>query len=147
MNIFPFFNTNVDELIERPEEELPVFCEYAYDFERNSLMRNTDGKTYLVYRAEALRIWIYKALKTARYRYTAYTDDYGSEIDDLIGASRALEVLKLELQRVIVEALIYNPYIVAVHDFEFEKNGSGLHVKFTVDTVYSDIKMESDVIV
>lgn len=145
MSIFPFINTETDDQIEQPEE-LPVFCEYAYDFKNNRLLKNDDGMTYLIYGADALKIWIYKALKTERYRYLAYTDDFGSEIDDLIGSSRTMEVLKLELQRVIIEALIYNPYILEVRDFMFEKNGSGLCVKFTVSTIYSDLQIESDVI-
>lgn len=145
MSIFPFFDTT-EESNEQAEDELPIFSEYAYDFENNRLKKDSEGKTYLVHGNEALRIWIYKALKTERYRYVAYTDDYGSEIDGLIGSSRPMEVLKLELQRVIIEALIYNPYILAVHDFTFEKNSLGLTVRFVVDTVYSDIHIESDVI-
>ena len=48
-----------------------MFREYAYDFENNCLLLR-DGNTYLVEGNEALRIWIFKALTTERFRYTAY---------------------------------------------------------------------------
>ena len=85
MSIFPFISPEVLESSE--SSELPMFREYAYDFENNCLLLR-DGNTYLVEGNEALRIWIFKALTTERFRYTAYDGAFGSEIHTLIGTRR-----------------------------------------------------------
>ena len=55
MSIFPFISP---EILESGQaSELPMFREYAYDFENNRLLLR-DGNTYLVEGNEALRIWI-----------------------------------------------------------------------------------------
>ena len=64
MSIFPFISP---EILESGQaSELPMFREYAYDFENNRLLLR-DGNTYLVEGNEALRIWIFKALSTERF--------------------------------------------------------------------------------
>ena len=105
-SIFPFIDTSLYEDNEE-NEELEELCEYAFDFENNCLMKNEAGQNYYVYQNEALKIWIYKALMTARYRHLAYTDDFGNEMFDLISESINQDVLLLELKRFITEALMY----------------------------------------
>lgn len=62
IGIFPFVPTDeVEDISDTAIEELPLYREYAYDFERNCLKTGPDGNTYLVEGNEALRIWIYKA--------------------------------------------------------------------------------------
>ena len=101
MSIFPFIDP--EALAASQDNTLPMFREYAYDYENNRLLLR-DGQTYLVEGNEALRIWIFKALDTERFRYTAYDSDYGSEIDTLIGAVNSSVILP-ELKRFIIEAL------------------------------------------
>ena len=79
---------------------------------------------------------------TARYRYVTYTDDYGSELDDLAGIGLSYDIITLEIQRMIMEALIYSPYITAIKDFNFEKLSTGIKVKFTVSSIYDDLEIE-----
>ena len=62
MGVFPFINPDVALEVNK---DLPMFREYAYDFE-NQCLKLKDGNTYLVEGNEALRIWIYFALGTAR---------------------------------------------------------------------------------
>lgn len=140
MSIFPFF-TEVNEQ-EEIEEELPVFREYGYDFENNCLKTDAEGNTIIVEENEALKIWIFKTLMTARYRYVTYTDDYGSELDDLTGVGLSYDIITSEIQRMITEALIYSPYITAVKDFNFQKLSSGIKVIFTVSSIYDDLEIE-----
>lgn len=98
MSIFPFISP---EMLENGQvSELPMFREYAYDFENNCLLLR-DGNTYLVEGNEALRIWIFKALTTERFRYTAYDSAFGSEIHTLIGSSSHSDIVKSELKRFI----------------------------------------------
>lgn len=133
MGVFPFINPNV---VSEPSKELPMFREYAYDFE-NQRLKLKDGKTYLVEGNEALRVWIYFALGTARYRYMAYDRAFGSEIEDkLIGQPLGDDVTQMELERYITEALMCNPYIQELSDFDFELLQSGIRVSFQCRTVY-----------
>lgn len=81
---------------------------------------------------EALRQFIKKALYTARSRYLIYDDQYGSEIEELIGAGVSKELLNEEIPRLIREALIYDDRIADVRDFSISHEGHRLHVEFKV---------------
>lgn len=133
MSIFPFINPDTAS---KSRQELPMFREYAYDFE-NQRMKLRDGKTYLVEGNEALRIWIYFALGTARYRYMAYDRAFGSEIEDkLIGQPMGDQLIQMELERYITEALMCNPYIQELSDFDFDVLQDGIRVSFQCRTIY-----------
>ncbi len=41
-----------------------------------------------------------------------------------------------ELKRFIIEALMVNPYIEELSNFQFEQSGSGVRVEFDCTTVY-----------
>ena len=141
MSIFPF----IDPSALGPEEstELPLFREYAYDFQNNCLLLKS-GQTYLVEGNEALRIWIYKALTTERFRYTAYDADFGSEIDTLIGSPLNSDIAKSELKRFITEALMVNPYIQELGNFQITQTGSGVKAEFDCTTIYGPDKIAWD---
>lgn len=133
MGVFPFINPDVALEVNK---DLPMFREYAYDFE-NQCLKLKDGNTYLVEGNEALRIWIYFALGTARYRYIAYDRAFGSEIEDkLMGQPLSDDVTRMELKRYITEALMCNPYIEELSDFDFEPLQSGIQVTFQCRTIY-----------
>lgn len=135
MSIFPFIDSaNTDT---EAGNELPMLKEYAYDFEKNELLLDEEGCTYLVEGNEALRIWIFKALLTERCHYTAYSFAFGSEIQDqVIGQSMNVEIVKLEIERFIIEALMVNPYIKRLDNFVFENTSTGMIVSFDCTSVY-----------
>ncbi|MBS5284779.1 MAG: DUF2634 domain-containing protein [Clostridiales bacterium] len=138
MGVFPFINPDVESEVNK---DLPMFREYAYDFE-NQCLKLKDGNTYLVEGNEALRIWIYFALGTARYRYMAYDRAFGSEIEEkLIGQPLGDDVTRMEMERYITEVLMCNPYIQELSDFEFEPIPSGIRVSFQCRTVYGTDQM------
>lgn len=141
MSIFPFIDP--DALRQEGSTELPLFQEYAYDFENNRLLLK-NGQTYLVEGNEALRIWIFKALTTERFRYTAYDSDFGSEIDTLIGSPLHGDIAKSELKRFITEALMVNPYIEELGNFQISQTGSGVTVEFDCTTVYGPDKISRE---
>ena len=142
MSVFPFIDPDV--LQQEESTELPLFREYAYDFENNRLLLK-NGQTYLVEGNEALRIWIYKALATERFRYAAYDSDFGSEIDTLIGSPLHGDIAKSELKRFIVEALMVNPYIEELGNFQISQTGSGLTAEFDCTTIYGPDKISWEV--
>lgn len=139
MSVFPFINPVLNPT--PSSTELPVFREYAYDFENNTL-RLMDGKTYMVEGNEALRIWIFFALGTARFRYMAYDRAYGSEIEDqLIGQTMDDEITQSELERYITEALMVNPYIEELSEFDFMLMRDSIKVSFMCRSVYGTEQM------
>ena len=138
MNLFP--ELTVANLSD--EKRLPMYREWAFDFEKEEL-KTKHGKYYLVEGNEALKIWIYKTLKTERYIFVAYTKNYGSEVSILIGTVEDEDILFSEISRYIEEALLVNPYIVDVGDFSFlHSNRQEIKVKFIVSTIYGKIKEE-----
>lgn len=142
MSVFPFINPDVKTT---DNASLPMFREYAYDFDEQKLLLK-DGKTYLVEGNEALRTWIFFALATARYRYVAYDSAYGSEIEDqLVGQSMDDEVIQSELERYITEALMVNPYIEELSDFTFMLLRDGVQVSFTCTSVYGPTLIQYDI--
>lgn len=138
MSVFPFTSQGTETA-----KELALYSEMAYDFENNCLLRRA-GKTYKVYKDEAIKIWVYKALKTKRFVYTAYTHAYGNEIDNIIGKLTDRGIFESEAKRYITECLIVNPYIQEVSNFKFE-HGEKTTVTFDVTTIYGRFTWESEV--
>ena len=132
-SVFPFVAAQSSDQVNM--EDLPMFREYAYDFENNCLLLQ-NGSTYLVEGNAALRIWIMKALFTERSRYTAYDSDFGSEVHTLVGSKINSSVILSELKRFVVEALMCNPYIQELSNFKFTQSGSGVTVEFDCATIY-----------
>ena len=71
--IFPDWGTAPDTA---PEEALPLFREWAVDWE-NRCFALRRGEPYLVSGDEALKIWAARALRpeSQRFRYTAWSAD------------------------------------------------------------------------
>lgn len=135
MSIFPFIDSTSADT--ETNSELPMLKEYAYDFEKNELLLDADGCTYMVEGNEALRIWIFKALVTERFHYTAYSFVFGSEFQDqVVGHSMNAEIVKLELERFIIEALMVNPYIKRLDNFVFKNDFDGMTVSFDCTSIY-----------
>lgn len=143
-SIFPFIDTSI---IEDKEESVKdeILCEYAYDFENNCLAKDASGRNYYVYGNDALRIHIYKALMTERFRHVAYSQDYGNEMLSLIGQNMNEEIAMMEVKRYIIEALMYdNMYIEELKDFRFKITGSKMEIRFTVVSVYGEMEVETE---
>ncbi len=135
MSIFPFIDSTSADT--ETNSELPMLKEYAYDFEKNELLLDADGCTYMVEGNEALRIWIFKALVTEHFHYTAYSFVFGSEFQDqVVGHSMNAEIVKLELERFIIEALMVNPYIKRLDNFVFKNDFDGMTVSFDCTSIY-----------
>lgn len=120
--------------------ELKPLKEYAWDFEQEDFILK-DGKFQVVSGTEALKIWIWKALSTERYRYMAYSFDYGSEIEALIGSTYSSGLVNSEIERYLKEALLINPYIKNISDISTSIDESTINIACLVDTVYGEVKV------
>lgn len=135
-NNYPFIPSTLTQEIQKDvQNELPVFKELAFDFEKCELKKFGDNY-YYVEKNEALKIWIWKALKIDRFGYLAYSYDYGHELNNLVGNIYRGEILKAELKRYIEEALLCNPYILSISDWQISQEGSTIKALFNVNTVY-----------
>lgn len=121
-------------------KDLPVFKEFAWDFEKNNFLYDQNGRRLLLEKAEALQVWIYKALATERYRYEAYSWQYGIELRPFIGLVMGVGERISEMKRVITECLMVNPYIVSIDSIEFTQTGAAAHVEIQLSTVYGEVK-------
>ena len=61
-----------------------------------------------------------------------------------IGMGSSREIRESEAERLIREALLVNPYLVDVGDFEFGHQGSNMRIHFHVDTIYGEIEEETE---
>lgn len=117
------------------EQELPLATDWAVDFDAGKLA-TVGGRPYKVYGADAVAVWIYKALRTAAGVYGAYGNSYGTT--RLVDADDDVDAL-------VRECLMQSPYILDVEDIYTEQTGSVLNVEMTVRTVYGDLQSEVDI--
>lgn len=90
---------------------------------------------------DAIRQAIYCILRTERYQYEMYSEDYGCELQDLIGQPAPL--VFINLQDNIRDALLADERILAVDQFQFEEAGRGaVAVSFVVETELGEIEIE-----
>lgn len=137
---FPFVGAS-DALIQavQEEEELPLFKEYAWDFKENRFRYDRNGRRIVVEGAEAIEVWVYKALATERYQYEAYSWQYGIELKPFIGLVMGVEERVSELKRIIIECLMVNPYIRSIDSIEFSQNGAQASVEILLTTIYGEV--------
>lgn len=113
------------------------FCEYAYDFERNEL-KTRDGRHYYVYGNEAMKIWIYKCMLTSRFKFSAYSDRFGTEVYELVGEVISQRLKQEEVKRYITEAIMVHPYMRAITEMHLRPHKSGVEVEVHYRTVFDE---------
>lgn len=142
MSLFPFIDGVAEsDLI---ENNLPTFKEYLYDFDLKEFVLK-EGKLVIVEENEALAIWVRKALSTERYRYLAYTWDYGHEINRLIGSGYSKEYTLSEVVRYIRECILINPYIKDIENVDIVLEGELLKVTFKLLTIYGEVSVDATI--
>lgn len=93
---------------------------------------------------EAVRQAVEIALDVERFRWTIYSANFGSELDELIGQDEAL--ITAEIPRLVEGALSQDDRIIQVEDYVFTRTGpDSMHVSFTVRTVYGDLIEEMQI--
>lgn len=151
MSIYPDIVNSIDDEIKNTTDEdteeitddeevqdLPTFKEYAWDFEKNDFILQ-DGKFVVLEGKEALKIWIYKAIKTSRYKYLAYSWEYGSEFEDIQGGTFDNEAIESECRRMLEECLSTNRYVNSIDSLEVNFTDNILSLNATINTVYGEV--------
>ena len=113
------------------KEELPLFTEYAIDLDTLEPLKNGDRLVELNGN-EALKVWIFKALKTKRNFYEIHSDSYGNDLDVHIGTVYQESIKNALIISEIKDCLLVNPYI------NYNNDDNNLKVSFNVSTVYGE---------
>lgn len=117
------------EDIKDDSEVIETSQTYKIDFENGRITNE------IITGLEAIKQFVYLSLHTERYAYSVYSHDIGNELQDVLADNETTDAYKkMEIPRLIEEALIYDDRIFAVTDFEIEKQGESFRVSFTVET-------------
>lgn len=136
MSIFPMIQPIADETSET--QTLPLAQEVAWDYE-NDVPVFRRGEPVIVTGKEAVKVWIWNAIHTERYRYEIYSWAYGSEFHSLIGRAYTPNLKTAEAPRYLRECLLINPYITAVNNITVEFADARLTVSGTAVTIYGEV--------
>lgn len=136
------------ELLEKEKEvsqdnNLPLFTEMAIDFNTGEIIEE-NGEIKKLTGKEALNVWVWKALKTERNRYKAYSSSFGNDLTKEIGYVYDRTVKEQLIINEIIECLKVNPYITNVYNFElnYDEENVRLDVKFYIDSIYGTATQE-----
>lgn len=139
-------DSDVDEILgegelEDDEETLAVSQTYRLDFATGKISSG------VIDEEEALRQYIVKALMTPRDEYAVYTEDYGSELEELIAEQEGPDYILAEAPRIIADALENDDRVVSVDDVVVTLEGDLLTANITVSSIYGEITEEVTLIV
>ncbi|PGT89221.1 MULTISPECIES: DUF2634 domain-containing protein [Bacillaceae] len=137
MSIFPFINSDEQTNAETP---IPMAREWAWDIEKGDF-KLQNGKPYIVEGIDAVKIWVYKSLKTNRFKHSFYSWDYGSELNSLVGSGFTKGAAELEAKRMIEECLIDNPYIEGIDSLSVVFEDDTLSISYSLSTLYGSTEV------
>lgn len=110
---------------------------FLFDFKSGDFALQ-NGKMIEVEGIDSLKIWIQKTLLTEKNKYQIYKGtDYGVSLEDLIVGKYPTDFTRNEIQREITEALLINPNVSTVTNFNFNNDKDLLTVGFTVNHLFS----------
>ena len=76
-------------------------------------------------------------MQTERFRYGAYYDDYGLDLERFVGKVAANDEINAnELYNAVKETLLVNPYILAVNNISVEQVNKKIILNLELITVY-----------
>lgn len=130
---------------ETTASDLPVFKEYAWDYERDRFIYNADGTHKIVEKNEAIKVWVLHTLRVERYRYLAYFDDYGIELEPFVGTGPNDSERSSELFQYVKEGLLVNPYILDVTALSTKLDYKKITMTLHLETVYGSTSIGIEV--
>lgn len=129
MSLFPLIRSVEEQVMPTPK----AYKEYEFNFETGKMTgKLLEGK-------EALKMWIYKALLTQRYRYTIYSWDFGQDLEELIGQGYEKGFIQSEVERRIKDCLLINNNIKDCTNFNINLEQDQLQVDFKVTTTFGEV--------
>jgi len=103
----------------------------SFDWRNMRLRVDLSGNPLVVTGQESLVEDLVKAILTERYRYSLYSDDYGAEFWELIGAER--DLAETDVVRILQEVCTLDPRVRAVESITVTPGANAaLFVKFSI---------------
>lgn len=130
---------------ETASQSLPTFTEFAWDFDKDDFIYQRDGSHAIVTGKEAIKVWVLHVFRCERYRYLAYFDDYGIELEKFIGTGPNDGQRSSELFRYVKEGLMVNPYITDVTALQVTQEHKKITMVIHLETVYGEVEMGIEV--
>lgn len=92
---------------------------------------------------QAMRQAVEIILRTERFRWQIYQPSSGVQLQELVGMDSGYAAV--ELCRRCAEALKMDDRVLGVEDYEYTLTGRVLSARFTVKTIYGDIRTGQEV--
>lgn len=126
-----------DDQIDDPEDDEDIETSLTFKVDGGRIGGKIDGQ-------EAMIQAISKIMETERAVYPIYSEDYGNDLDELIGKS--FDFVETEIERVLKEALEEDERVTGVSvDSIEETDSTSLLVTATVSTIYGDLEVTQEV--
>lgn len=136
------FMTGATTSDETTQDSRDTFREMAWDFGHDCFILDKDGNHVYVEENEAIKVWVYHTLRCERYRYRAYFDDYGVQLEPFVGRGPNDAAYSNELYQTVKEGLLVNPYILNVSAVNVERDHKKITLYLALTTVYGSMNMQ-----
>ena len=133
MNNFP---TEVAAPTNITDTSVPLLKEYAWDFDKDEIILDRNGKFIIVEGVEALKVRNYLSLKIYKGRFFIYKNKVGTRLKDLVGKSR--NYISLRVEEMIYEAIVDNIYVTDIENLEISYINDKVIVTFDVINIYKN---------
>ncbi len=131
--LFPIFQAAT----EGTAQALPLYWDVDMDYDKG-VPRFSGGQPVMVSGLEAVKSWAWRALHTERYRWSAFSWDYGCELEALIGQPYRSDTRLSEAVRYVQDALTVCPYITGAAAEVEQFEGDTLRMRVSLTTVYGE---------
>ena len=118
------------------DTNVPLLKEYAWDFDRNEIILDENGKFIIVEGVEALKVRNYLSLKIYKGRFFIYKNKVGTKLKDLIGKSK--NYVSLRVEEMLYEAIVDDVYVTDIDNLEINYVNSKIVVTFDVINIYKN---------
>lgn len=118
------------------DTNVPLLKEYAWDFDRNEIILDKNGKFTIVEGIEALKVRNYLSLKIYKGRFFIYNNKVGTRLKDLIGKSK--DYVSLRVEEMLYEAIVDNIYVTDIDNLEVSYVNGKVLVTFDVINIYKN---------
>ena len=133
-SIFPSFVDEVRAIEQNKNNTLPVAKDIAIDFNTgNPIIKN--GDFVIVEKNSAVAVWCYYALKIAKGRFLAFTNNYGSELEEKIIGKQYNSDTQKQVKRIVEDCLLVNKYIKSIDNVAVSFDDK-INIEIELTTVY-----------
>ena len=133
MNNFP---TEIAAPTNITDTSIPLLKEYAWDFDKDEIILDRNGKFIIVEGVEALKVRNFLSLKIYKGRFFIYKNKVGTRLKDLIGKSK--NYVSLRVEEMLYEAIVDNVYVTDIDNLEINYVNSKIVVTFDVINIYKN---------